>query len=133
MIKRRQCQIFTNTHSILAQLSFSLLGKGIKAISQGLDEGLNTSTVFIDESLNKDGVMIKLARIDDEELNNIALNLLFNDGFSNELTLVAYDNNGNKVESVTKNVIALKGSEKTEAFEFQNRDAIDIAYCILKK
>ena len=77
--------------------------------------------------------MIKLARIDDEELNNIALNLLFNDGFSNELTLVAYDNNGNKVESVTKNVIALKGSEKTEAFEFQNRDAIDIAYCILKK
>lgn len=116
----------------LANKGATIVGKGIKAVSKGLDETVGKTTVFSDESLDKQGITIGRAEeITDSTKNSFGLFLEFKQDFKGRLNLVAYDSKGLKQDNSEIEILAKAGSGKVYVFQFSYFKPGVSGYCIL--
>lgn len=118
----------------LANKAGKIVGKGIQSISEGVDETLIKTTVFTDESIEKDGMVIGRAeQVTDSAKYALGLYISFKKNFDNTLTLTAYDNSGAPVDVSKIHVKQSAGQAKVYAFRFDKFKPKANGYCILTK
>jgi|ERR1043165_4165379 hypothetical protein len=118
----------------LANKSGKIMGKGVTALSSGLDETAGHTTIFADESVDKVGITVGRAEeISGKESKNYGLYLEFKNDFDGTLRLTAYDSKGNKMDNSEIEVKEKAGKAKVCAFKFQYFTPGLSGYCILTK
>jgi len=118
----------------LANKGAKIVGKGVQAMSEGLDETVIKTTVFADESIEKDGMSIGRAeQVTDSVKYSLGLYIAFKKDFDNTLTLTAYDSSGAPVDVSKLEVKQSAGQAKVYVFKFDHFKPKANGYCILTK
>lgn len=118
----------------LANKAAKIAGKGVQAASEGIDETVIKTTVFADESIEKDGMMIGRAeQVTDSAKYSLGLYISFKKDFDNTLTLTAYDSSGMPVDVSKLEVKQSAGQAKVYVFKFDHFRPKANGYCILTK
>ncbi|NDW08176.1 hypothetical protein [Dysgonomonas sp. 520] len=118
----------------LAAKGGKILGKGIKATATSLDETIGQTTVFTDESINKEGIIIGRAeQTKSSSKYAIGLFLEFKNDFKDKLILTSYDSQGNKQDISELNIDEKAGTSKVLIFQFDHFHPGVSGYCILTK
>jgi hypothetical protein len=109
--------------------------EGVNGFIKGIDEKLTKVDIKADSHLKKQGVNI--AAIDDytiqtTEKNGIPLKIIFNEDYTNNITLIAYDHDYSSIGAYTIACSGKKGEEQKKVFIFSKKIHFsDIYYCIL--
>lgn len=118
----------------LANKAGKIVGKSVQSISEGVDETVIKTTVFADESIEKDGISIGRAeQVTDSAKYALGLYISFKKDFDNTLTLTAYDNSGASVDVSKLQIKQSGGQAKVYVFEFDHFKPKANGYCILSK
>lgn len=118
----------------LANKGAKIVGKGVKAAATGLDETAGKTTVFADESIDKEGVTVGRAeQITDSAKNSFGLFLEFKKDFDGKLTLTAFDSKGLKQDNASLAIKQKAGQAKVYVFQFDYFKPGLSGYCVLKK
>lgn len=117
----------------LARKGGRIFGDGIRAISDGIDESMVKTIVYMDQSLSTSGIIIGRAETeyDKELIKKINLFIEYTKEFSGKLTLTSYDSEGLKTDFTYIEITAIKDTKRTESFTLYNKAAGDNGYCIL--
>jgi hypothetical protein len=120
--------------SKLAQKSGAILGKSIKTIASGLDSTLVSKSVFMDKTLESEGLNFGRA---EEKLNAGSNDLeIFVESatdFAGRLKITNYDQTGKIIDVSEKDVNLKAGKGKVEVFSFANADFSLTTYFIISK
>ena len=118
----------------LANKGATIVGKGVKAVSTGLDETVGKMTVFPDESLATAGITIGRAEhLLDTAKYSFGLFLEFEKDFSGTLILTAYDSEGLKMDITELKVTEQAGKSRVHIFGFNHFQPGLSGYCILEQ
>jgi len=118
----------------LANKGAKIVGKGVKAAATGMDETVGKTTVFLDESADREGVAIGRAeQITDSLKHSFGLFLEFNKDFNGTLSLTAYDSEGKKQDKAELPFKEKAGKAKVYVFQFDYFKPGMSGYCVLAK
>jgi hypothetical protein len=118
----------------LANKGATIVGKGVKAVAQGLDETAGKTTVFADASVDKTGITIGRAEhLTDSARHSFGLFLEFKNDFDGKLVLTAYDSKGLKQDRSELTFKEKAGKAKVYVFQFDYFQPGLSGYCVLTK
>lgn len=116
----------------LAKKGGVILGSGVKAVSEGVDETLGKQTVYADKEVENLGITIGRAEWQVDSVKySFGLYLEFKNDFNGTLRLIAYDNDGKKVDNSEVKVTQKKGADKVFVFGFDHLKPAQSQYCVL--
>lgn len=115
----------------LAYKGSKIVGKGIKAVTNGIDETLVKTTIFADESIEQAGIDIGRAEKIVGSKYSFGLFLEFKNAFNGKLVLTAYDSEGKKQDQSELITKVNAGDAGIYTFKFENFSSGLNGYCVL--
>ncbi|MBE7171265.1 MAG: hypothetical protein INR73_11785 [Williamsia sp.] len=118
----------------LAGKSAVIAGKVTKTVASNLDSTLGNKSIFLDETLENSG--LELGRAEEkykDTTNDVEIFIDYKKDFKGLLKLTNYDQNGRKIEIVTKNIHSKSGQSNVETFKFLHSGLGITTYYILSK
>jgi hypothetical protein len=120
--------------SKLAQKSGAILGKSIKTIASALDSTIGSKSIFIDKTLERDGLTFGRAEEKfNAESNDLGIFVASETDFKGRLKITNYDQTGKKIDVAEKEVNIRAGKGNVEVFSFTNADFGMTTYFIITK
>jgi hypothetical protein len=120
--------------SKLAQKSGAILGKSIKTIASGLDSTIGSKSIFIDKTLETDGLTFGRAEEKfNAESNELGIFIESKTDCKRRLKITNYDQTGKIIDVAEKDVFLKGGKGKVEVFSFTNANFGITTYFIISK